>query len=87
MTSCVGFDTIPLGCLLVFHPKPKKKGIGVRDDAWLYRKAIVQALRDLEEEGTMLKHRISYSQCIGRSIVIFLSISGLPKELRAEFIP
>lgn len=59
----------------------------MRDDTWLYRKAIVQALRDLEEEGTMSKHRISYSQCIGRSIVIFLSISGLPKELRAEFIP
>lgn len=59
----------------------------MRNDARLYREAIVQALRELEEEGVIEGHKISYKQCVGRSIVVFLSISGLSNDLRVEFIP
>ena len=56
----------------------------MRNNVRLYREAIVQVLDDLKEEGVVEEYKHGFKR---ESLVFFLSISGLHKDLHVEFIP
>lgn len=56
----------------------------MRNNVQLYREAIVQVLDDLKEEGVVEEYKHGFKR---ESLVFFLSISGLHKDLHVEFIP